>query len=177
MALNVKQQRFVDEYLIDLNATQAALRAGYSPLTSYAQGARLLKHAEVAKAIAERQGKLIEKTGITQERVLNELALIGFSNMQDYMRVGYDGDPTLDWSNLTREQAAALSEVTVDEYKDGRGEDARDVKRVKFKLSDKQNALVNIGKHLGMFKDQVHHSGAVEVIRKTVRPGDNKDHD
>lgn len=159
MALTAKQARFVEEYLIDLNATQAAIRAGYSAKTAGQQGERLLKNVEVAAAVAEAQQARSARTEITQDAVLRELAKIGFANMQDYMRAGPDGDPYLDFSDLTRDQAAALAEVTVEDFKDGRGEDARDVRRVKFKLADKRAALVDIGKHLGMFKDRVEHSG------------------
>lgn len=148
-----KQQRFVDEYLIDLNATQAAIRAGYSVKTANPAGARLLANVSIAAAIAERQNAVAGKLGITQERIAHELACIGFSNMGDYMRVGPDGDPVLDFSALTRDQTAALSEVTVEDFKDGRGESARDVRRVKFRLADKRAALVDLGKYLGMFKD------------------------
>ena len=82
----------------------------------------------------------------------------GFSNMLDYVKV--DGpDAFVDLSTLTRDQAAAIQEVTVEDYKDGRGENARDVRRVKVKLSDKRAALVDIGKHLGMFKELHEHSG------------------
>src|SRR5262249_28053524 len=84
-------------------------------------------------------------------------------NMDDYMTVGSDGDPFVDLSKLTREQAAAISEVTVEDFKDGRGEEARDVRRVKFKLLDKRAALVDIGKHLGMFKERVERSGTVTL--------------
>src|SRR6185437_4769390 len=104
-------------------------------------------------------GKAAERTGVTVERVLAELAKIGFSNMQDYMRVGPEGDPVLDFSALNRDQAAALVECTVEDFKDGRGEDAREVRRVKFKLADKRAALVDLGKHLGIFKERVEHSG------------------
>jgi hypothetical protein len=55
--------------------------------------------------------------------------------------------------NLTRDQAAAIQDITIDEYTDGRGQDAQPVKRIKFKLRDKRAALVDLGKHLGMFKD------------------------
>ena len=158
-ALTAKQQRFVDEYLIDLNATQAAIRAGYSEKTAYSIGNENLSKPEIAKAIEDAQTARAKRTEITADRVLTELGKLGFSNMQDYMRAGADGDPYLDFSNLTREQAAALAEVTVEDFKDGRGEDARDVRRVKFKLTDKRAALVDIGKHLGMFKDQVEHTG------------------
>ena len=62
--------------------------------------------------------------------------------MMDYMKIDpATGDPRLDWSDLTREQAAALTEVTVDDYVDGRGDTARDVRKVKFKLGDKRAAL------------------------------------
>jgi phage terminase small subunit len=117
----------------------------------------------VQARVAEILGKAAAKAEVTIERVLSELALIGFANMQDYMRAGPDGDPYLDFSELTREQAAALVEVTVEDFKEGRGESARDVRRVKFKLADKKGALVDLGKHLGMFSENVRHSGRVEV--------------
>lgn len=161
--LNPKQARFVAEYLIDMNATQAAIRAGYSKRTAKAQGSRLLTNADVAAAVQARQGRLAEKLEVTQERVIAELAKIGFANMADYMTVDSRGDPALDFSALTRDQAAALTEVTVDDYVEGRGENARDVRRVKFKLADKRAALVDLGKHLGMFTERVEHSGSVTI--------------
>lgn len=157
--LTPKQARFVEEYLIDLNATQAAIRAGYSEKTAEQQGPRLLGNVGVAAAIQAAQDKRSERTEINADRVLLELAKLGFANMADYMRTGPDGDPYLDFSALTRDQAAALSEVTVEDFKDGRGEDARDVRRVKFKLADKRAALADIGKHLGMFVNKHEHTG------------------
>src|SRR5712672_3014311 len=68
-------------------------------------------------------------------------------------------DPVLDWSKLTRDQAAALIEVTVEDFLDGRGEDAREVRKVKFKLADKRGPLVDLGKHLGLFKERVELTG------------------
>ena len=150
--LTPKQARFVDEYLVDLNATQAAIRAGYSAKTAAAIGSENLKKPEIAAAIAERQAKVAEKAGVTVERIVAELAKLGFANMADYMGVGADGLPALDWSKLTRDQAAALVEVTVDHI--ARGEDEPTISRVKFKLADKRGALVDLGKHLGMFVDK-----------------------
>jgi phage terminase small subunit len=75
------------------------------------------------------------------------------------MRVGPDGDPYLDFSKLTRDQAAALMEVTVEDFRDGRGEDARNVRKIRFKLADKRAALVDLGKHFGLFKEKIEHSG------------------
>lgn len=157
--LTAKQARFVDEYLIDLNATQAAIRAGYSKKTAGQIGDENLKKPQIKKAIEERQQKRSERTEITQDRVLQELAKIGFSNMLDYVNTTADGDLVTDFSTLTRDQAAAISEVTVEEYVEGKGDAARDVKRVKFKLGDKRAALVDMGRHLGMFKDKMEVTG------------------
>jgi phage terminase small subunit len=173
MPLNLKQQRFVAEYLIDKNATQAAIRAGYSKRTAHVQGCRLLSDAKVSALVAEKAEKQVEKLEITAERILRELALLGFANMEDYMRSGPDGDPYLDFSALTRDQAAALTEVTVEDFKDGRGEDARDVRRVKFKLADKRAALVDLGRHLALFTDKVQHGAdpaLTEAITKAMSP-------
>ncbi|WP_368649647.1 terminase small subunit [Brucella intermedia] len=163
MSLTPKQERFVAEYLIDLNATQAAIRAGYSEKTAQQQGSRLLLNVVVQEAIAKGREKTAEKLEITKERIVEELAKIGFSNMLDYMRAGTDGDPYLDFSNLTREQAAALAEVTVEDFKDGRGEDARDVRRIKFKLHDKKGALVDMAKMLGFMIEKHEHSGEISL--------------
>lgn len=165
MSLPPKQERFVAEYLIDLNATQAAIRAGYSPRSANEQGARLLAKASVAASVAEGKRAQVEKLGISAERVLRELSLIGFSNMADYMSVGSDGDPFLDFSALTRDQAAALTEVTVEDFKDGRGKDARDVRKVKFKLADKRAALVDLGRHLKLFTDVVEHDVSEDMAK------------
>jgi phage terminase small subunit len=159
MPLNAKQQKFVNEYLVDLNATQAAIRAGYSKKTAGKIGSENLSKPEIARALEKAHEKAAERAGITTDRVLAELAKLGFSNMTDYVQIGRDGQPFTDFSQLTRSQAAAISEVTVEEFKDGKGETARDVRRVKFKLADKRSALVDIGKHLGMFKETVELTG------------------
>ena len=152
-----KQERFVEEYLVDLNATQAAVRAGYSAATAEVQGPRLLGNVRVAAAIAETQAARSKRTAISADRVVAELAKIAFANMADYMQP--NGDSYLDFSALTRDQAAALQEVTVEEFVKGRGEDKRDVRRVKFKLADKRAALVDLGRHLGLFVDRHEHTG------------------
>jgi len=97
---------------------------------------------------------------VSAQRVVLELAKLAFANMADYMRVGRDGDPVTDFSNIDRDQAAALSEITVDDFIEGRGEDARAVRRVKFKLHDKRGALVDLGRHLGLFPERHQITGA-----------------
>ena len=145
MKLNEKQQRFVQEYLVDLNATQAALRAGYSAKTAYSSGPRLLGHVGVQAAITAGRQALEARTGITQERVLAELAKIGFSDIRkifdDTGRLKLPGE-------LDDETAGAIASIEVVTRSLGEGE----VEYIhKIKASDKRAALVDIGKHLGMF--------------------------
>jgi len=158
VALTRRQQRFVEEYLIDLNGTQAAIRAGYSKRTAAEAGYENLRKPQIAEAIETAQKARSERTEITADRVLTELALLGFANMADYTRlVGTERVPHL--TDATRDQLAAVQEITVEDFTDGRGEDAREVKRVKLKLADKRPALVDIGRHLGMFKERHEHTG------------------
>lgn len=152
--LNLREARFAAEYVIDLNGEKAAIRAGYSQRTAIVQASQILTRlnvkAELARLLAERG----RRTDITADRVLTEYAKLAFANMGDYLRARPDGDPYLDFSGLTRDQQAALAEVTVDTYVEGGGEYARDVKRVRFKLADKLGALNSVAKHLGMFTER-----------------------
>lgn len=77
-----KQKRFCEEYLVDLNATKAALRAGYAEKTAYSQGQRLLKNVEINDCISELKEKQSVRTGITADKVLEELAQLGFAPME-----------------------------------------------------------------------------------------------
>jgi phage terminase small subunit len=159
LELSPKQARFIDEYLVDLNATQAAIRAGYSARTARSIGQENLTKPDIAAAIEAAQRSQSARTGITADMVIAELAKIGFANMADYMKATPGGDPYLDFAALTRDQAAALQEVTIEDYVAGRGDNARDVKRVKFRLADKRAALVDLGRHLGMFVNKHQYTG------------------
>ena len=99
----------------------------------------------------KRRAERAERTRLTGDMVVDELRKIGFANMADYIKSTPEGDPCLDFSRLTREQTAALAEVTIEYFLDHRGEEARSVRRVKFKQHDKRAALVDLGRHLGMF--------------------------
>ena len=84
MALNAKQNRFVEEYPVDINATQAAIRAGYSKKTAYSIGQRLLKDVEIQEAIQKAMKDRSERTGITQDKVVEELGKVAFAEAHDY---------------------------------------------------------------------------------------------
>jgi Terminase small subunit len=126
-ALNHKQRKFAEEYLIDLNATQAAIRSGYAAKTAYSSGERLLRHAEVSKAIAQAQAELSERTKITQERVLTEIGKIAFANLKEWEKVPH-------------------------------------------KLNAKLNALIQAGKHVGLFTDKLQVESRNLTV--TVTPAD-----
>ena len=148
--LTPKEAMFVHEYLVDMNAAGAARRAGYSARTANVIGHEIMGKPHVAAAIADAMAERAKRVEITGDMVLQELAKLAFSNMGDFLSVTSGGDPYFDLSKLTREQSAALTEVTVEDFKEGRGEDARDVRRIKIKLADKRAALVDTGKAIGM---------------------------
>jgi phage terminase small subunit len=176
---NPKHEIFAQQVAQGASAISAYVTAGYSKNDSNAS--RLSGNDKVRARIAELLNEGAAKAGVSIQRVVEELAKIGFANMADYMKVGIDGDPYLDFSELNRDHSAALVEVTVEDFKEGRGADARDVRRVKFKLADKRAALVDLGKHLGMFKDRVEHSGvdgepiAIRRVERTVVDPGNPD--
>lgn len=154
---NPKHERFARELAKGKSQADAYEKAGYTPSEQHAS--RLARNGKISARVSELLEGAAKRAEISIADVISELAKIGFANMADYMRTSPDGDPYLDFSALTRDQAAALQEVTVEDFKDGRGEDARKVRRVKFKLSDKRAALVDIGKHLGAFVDRVELTG------------------
>lgn len=159
MALTDKQQRFVEEYLVDLNATQAAIRSGYSEKTAEQQASRLLSNVKIADAVAEAKCKRSERTEITQDRVLKELARIGFSDLRNCLTPsGHLVDPQ-DWDDDT---AAAISSLEVVTNRTSeKDEDGRTpIEHThKIKVWDKNSALEKIAKHLGMFVERKEISG------------------
>lgn len=150
---NAKHERFAQARAKGETADAAYVTAGFSENRSNA--ARLSANEHVVARIAELLGRAADRTEVTVAKVIAELAKVGFSNMLDYVTVQDGGDAYVDLSALSRDQAAAIQEITVEDFKDGRGDEARDVRRVKFKLLDKRAALVDIGRHLGMFTDKI----------------------
>lgn len=164
MTLNPKQRRFVEEYLVDLNATQAAIRAGYSRKTARAQGSRLLTNAVIESAIQAGREALSRSTNITAERVLQELARIGFADIRNIFDVN---GALLSPSDMPDDIARAVSSVEVVTVSKGEGM----VEHVaKVRLADKRAALVDLGKHLGLFvaKHEVSGLGGGPVVFRRI---------
>lgn len=151
MALTAKQQLFVKEYLVDLNATQAAIRAGYSAKTAEQQASRLLSNVKVQKAIEEAMSKRAAKVEITADRVLREYAKIAFFDPRRLYRD--DGQP-VDITELDDDTAGAIVGLEVLEEFSGFGEDRTQIGFTKkYKIADKVRALDSVARHLGMFVD------------------------
>jgi phage terminase small subunit len=160
-SLTPKQARFVEEYLVDLNATQAAIRAGYSAKTAYSQGQRLLKNVEVEAAIQKAQDARANRTEVTVDKVLKELATIGFSDIGTYFDMKDGTIVRRDWSDLPAGATGVIQEVTQEEHTGGRGRDTGKTRRTKVRLYSKLDALEKIARHLGMFTEKIKLEGSL----------------
>lgn len=134
--MNPRRIRFIDEFMIDGNATQAAIRAGYGANTAAITGYRLLQVPSIIREIERRVARDSVRKAMNREELAERLEWIVKASMSQYMRANDIGEPQLTFSSLTQEEAYALSEVTVESYTEGRGEDAQEVKRVRFKKAD-----------------------------------------
>ncbi|KKL07731.1 hypothetical protein LCGC14_2583080 [marine sediment metagenome] len=152
--LNPRRLRFVQEYLKEPNGAQAARLAGYAHGSAKVTAANLLTDPNVKLAIADGMGKAAEATGITVQRVLEELGVLAFSRIDDYLEFQPGGDAILDWSRVPEGAMRAVSEIVQEEYMDGKGDGARKVRRTKFKLHSKPTALEMLARHLRMFQAQ-----------------------
>ena len=165
--LTAKQQRFCDEYLIDLNATQAAIRAGYSPKGMNKRVSRMMANEGIQAYIKERQKELEERTEITQDSVLHELALIAFAKASDYARVvekdamvEVDGHmvPVLD-EDGNQVKYRTVEPILTDELTEDQKKAIAVIKKgrdgFEIKPYSKIQALELLGKHLGMFTEKV----------------------
>lgn len=162
MALTPKQQLFVSEYLVDLNATQAAIRAGYSAKTADQQGSRLLTNVKVQEAIQAARNDRASRLQVTADRVLEEYAKLAFF---DPRRLYDNKGQPIDLRALDDDTAAAIIGVEIAEEFAGDEEELRSIVIKKYRLADKVRALDSIARHLGMFQDKLQIGGHV-TIRK-----------
>lgn len=156
MGLTPKQARFVEEYLLDLNGKQAAIRAGYSERTAESQGARLLGNAKVQRAVMDAKSDRSERTKIDADWLLSRLAQEADADMADL----YDDEgalkPVAEWPPIWRKglvQGLDVEEVKVN------GAVVAHIRKVK--ISDRVKRLELIGRHVdvGAFRDRVEHTG------------------
>ncbi len=167
--LTAKQKTFVAEYLIDLNATQAAIRAGYSEKTAEQMAYKLVQKSSVQEAIQEAMKKREQRTEITQDKVLAELAKLAFTDTSNFVKVVTETHLKRLWN----EEAQEYEEKEVEEQyvkladTDSLSPDTKAVissikhtqHGIVVESYDKIKSLELLGKHLGMFKDKIEFSG------------------
>jgi phage terminase small subunit len=160
MALTAKQERFVEEYMIDLNATQAAIRAGYSAKTAKQQGARLLTNVDISSALSAAQESRSERVKVDADWVLSRLAHEADADLADILDEAGAIKPVVDWPLIWRQGLVAGIDVH-EEMVDG----AKVGQTVKVKLSDRIKRIELIGKHVDVqaFREQVEHKGGISL--------------
>lgn len=149
--LTDKQKKFIDEYLVDLNATQAAIRAGYKEKAAYRTGAENLRKPQIQEEIQKRMEDRQKRTEITQDMVLQELAAIAFARATDYVSVMGGMVQVKDTDQLSDSQIAAIAGIK--ETQNG----------IEVKLGSKEKTLELLGRHLGMWNDKINVEGQVEA--------------
>ena len=139
--LRSKQAAFVEEYLIDFNGTQAAIRAGYSVKTARKTASENLTKPDIIDALALRRSEIAEANDVTPEKVAAEYVLMGFADIGDYVEWNPDGITLTPSSELAEGATRAVSEITEVRTKDG--------VTIKFKLHDKKGALDSLCRQMG----------------------------
>jgi phage terminase small subunit len=165
--LTDKQIRFCEEYLIDLNATQAAIRAGYSEDTARSIGSENLTKPDIQGKIAELMAERSKRTEITADMVLKEFWSIAQDDIKNYLKFYSDesGAVKVEIKDSDEVDTKNIAEVSLG--KDG---------QFKFKRYCRDNALLQVGRHLGMFTDkqEVNHNGAIPIVLNETKTYLNK---
>ena len=163
MKLPPMQDRFVDEWLIDFNGTQAAIRAGYSERSARSIAGRLLTKDNIQREISRRQKDLQKRTEISQDRVVKELARVASADAADYAQVETrivekDDGTEVSYQTVTLKNTAELSpeqRTAIAGIKQG-------TNGIEVKLCDKLKALELLGRHIGMFSDKLEVKATVD---------------
>jgi phage terminase small subunit len=171
--LSPKQQRFVDEYLKDLNGTQACIRAGYSRKFAAQSAHILLEKIIVHRAIRKRLAQRSARLEVNAQKVLEEYAKIAFANMDDFATWGDNSVTLVASHDLDRRDKAAVKQISERVTQFGTA--------VTIKLHDKRGALDALAKHLGICQEfsladlerflAILPRGLADGIRRLVSPG------
>jgi phage terminase small subunit len=177
MKLEPKQLAFCREYVVDYNGTQAAIRAGYSKKTANEQAARALAKVSIQEEIAKAEHEIQNKIIITKEKILKELALIGFSSIDEHLSIDDGGlVRAKTFEEMTPGAVKAIKKVKEKRVIRQAQDDSEDMildSTFEFELYDKQTALVNMGKELGMFRDKVDHKLTISL--EDIVAGENNE--
>ena len=160
--MNHRMQIFVNEYLVTLNATEAARRAGYKPRHAGLRGYALLRRPDVQVAIRDAMDARAKRTGVTADRVVEELAAIAFSDMRKILDFGPDRVRLVPASAMSAADRAAIKSISVRIGRRGCG-------HVRVRLHDKFAALLMLERHLGMSRGAEADAKARAKLAEKVR--------
>lgn len=152
--LSDKQARFVEEYLIDLNATQAAIRAGYSTKYADRKGHELIENNRVSEEISKAMAERSRRTGVNQDRIIQELAKMAFVNIDDI----FDFEKGKIKPDASKEDLACIESIKIKKTDTG--------DEIQVKMASKTRSVELLGKHLGLFRDKLEISGMNEEVSK-----------
>jgi len=165
--LTPKQARFVAEYLVDLNAAQAAIRAGYSPKTAESYGPQALRNPQVASAVAAGKARQLDQADLSAARVLEELRRLAFADPRALFDANGNLKPIQDLDAAT---ASTIASFEVIKKNAAAGDGVVDTVH-KIRTVDKTKALDSLAKHFGLLIERIDHSGAL-VIKHELPDGD-----
>jgi len=161
-----KMRQFVDEYLIDMNGTQAAIRAGYSEATAQEQSSQLLDRPDIRELVEQRQKDRIDRTQISQDLTVNELKAIALSDIADFVIVKEGGViEQRPFNELKKEQTRCVKKIrqTVRTAQSSDGTVIHQTAVLELELYDKVKSLELLGRHLGIFNDKLTLDGALPL--------------
>ena len=151
--LTDRERRFVDAFLISRKQTDAYIKAGYSPKSARANASRMMDKENIRAAIAAGDAVVQKRQVKTLDDLVERLSLVAFSGMERFVHIDADGQPIIDLSRCTPMDLSLLSEITTETFIEGKGDDAKTVRKTKIKLNDNLRAMEMLGKHLGLFKE------------------------
>lgn len=165
--LKPKVRLALDLYLSGSTKADALREAGYS------QASMRVFTTPLAKAYCEKKvDKFCGQYNVTQASIIEELAKIGFSNIGHLLGFNDEGDMVFDLSQLTDREAAAITEFSTDTYTEGRGKNAKKVKKVKVKIADKRAALSELARIKGLHNDKLHITGELSLAERLQKGRD-----
>lgn len=169
--LSQSQYLAVEYFLQGKSKAEALLLAGYSHSTATKNPASVFERPCVAAAIEERRNSMVKRADAIVDRIMDEYAKIAFFNMGTLVEVTDEGELVFNFEDVTMDEMAAIGEITVEEYKDGKGRDARTVKRVKVKPHDKKAALDSLAKIHNLLADNVNLNDGTMTLEERILAG------
>lgn len=160
--LTDKQEKFCHAYIVDFNATQAAITAGYSKKTAYSMGPRLLKNVEIQKRLSELSSPILEKLDISAERTIAEMAKVAYSNIGDIVEI--KGGKVI-FKDSDKYDPSIISEIVMTEY------------GLKMKFHDKMKGLDQLARTQGLYRDKTELSGEITINVDLDDAEDDEDDD